>query len=1050
MARQLAPVFFLGIAYLSAQTLTTGTFLGIVTDPSGGGVPQATVRVFNEATQFHRETVTNSEGNYEFLAMPVGDYHFEFEKSGFRKLLRTGISLSAGHSLRVDGQLTLGNLSETVQVDAKVAQVDPYTANVGETVYGSQVRELLLPTRTFTTLVSLEPGISSNEVQQPTVDSGLSFSMNGSGANNWMLDGGPNQDPYGGGATTMVSLESIAEVRIERSAYSVQYGRWGGGQVNVILRSGTNTFHGTLFEFFRNDKLAARNFFSTAKPELRYNNFGGVVGGPIKHDKVFFFLSNEYRLIRSGSTQTSIVPTPAQIGGDFTGGRTIKDPLTGIPFPNQIIPASRLDPNAQVLLKNWYAPPTPGFLQGALNFSSSEASSTKYRSALGRLDYNIAPGLNFFGHYNIDATPQEIQYAGSPMPNIGLESFPAIYYTAGASLQWSIRPNVLNELTTSYYHGSMSLHTDPFGSRTRVPGFNVPRYFNDVTDVSGYIPSISMGQGYAGISIIAQNISHDAFNLGDSVSYIKGNHTIQFGGNFDRETKTQDNGGGNNNGTFTFDGSASGDALADLLLGNAYQYTEGSAHLTGTCVFKDFAFYLQDRYRVHSRLTLTYGLRWEYFQPEQDYNGTMSFFDPHKFNFGAAATVLPNGQIVPGTQNFGNGIVVVGKNAEYGYGLTNSIYKTFQPRVGFSYALTKDNQTVLRGGYGIFDGRTAIYASAARNNYPFNQGVQLYNTNFSNPAQGALRIFPTSLSNFNSPWEAPNYQRWSLGLQRQLSGFVLEADYVGSRGTHLAKTVDDNQPLPSVAAASGLTSPNAVRPYLGFTSISTYETTGQSMYHSLQVSLVRKFAGGFSYQGAYTYSKSMDDTLTPPNAYSANSLDWGLSSGDRTHVLISSYVWDLPIARKAVGWRRKLFRDWQVAGITSFQSGNPLTVTISPDRAGVGDGGQFPMLEGPVRRMETISQWFNTNVFALPALGTFGNAGRGLVRGPGINNWDMCFSKRTALRENVTLQFRGEFFNLFNHPQYSAVSTTFGSGSFGQVTSARDPRITQLGLRLEF
>ena len=655
MPRRLAFVFCLAAVSLLGQSLTTGTFLGVVSDPSGAAVPEASVRLFNERTQFHRETTTDGEGNYRLLDVPVGDYRLEFEKTGFSKVLRSGISLSAGHSLRVDCQLVLGSVADTVQVEAKVARVDTNTANVGDTVYGSQVQELLLPTRSFTTLVTLQPGVNSNETQQPGVNTGLSFQFNGGGGSNWMVDGGPNQDPYGGGAWTMVGLESIAEVRIERTAYSAEFGRNSGGQINVVTRSGSNAFHGALFEFFRNDKLDARNFFSTTKPRNRYNNFGGVVGGPIKRDKLFFFISNEYRIIRSGTTQTTIVPTPAQIAGNFAGGRTIKDPTTGQPFPNNTIPTERLDPNAQVLLKNWYELPTPGFQQGALNFSSSEPNITNYRSGLGRLDYNIARNLNFFGHYNIDATPMKQPYSGSPMPKIGLIDYPAIYYTASGSLNWTARPNLLSELMVAYYHGSMSLHTSGYGSRTRVPNFDVPRYFNTSTDVSGYIPGISLSQGYASISITGQNIAHDALNLSDSWSYIKGRHTFQFGGNYDRETKTQTYGGGNNNGTFTFDSSATGDALADLLLGKAYRYTEGSTHITGTAVFKDFSLYAQDRYRINSRLTLTYGIRFEYFQPENDYGGNMSFFDPKKFDFGKAAKVQTNGQLVPGTQNYMKG-----------------------------------------------------------------------------------------------------------------------------------------------------------------------------------------------------------------------------------------------------------------------------------------------------------------------------------------------------------------------------------------------------------
>ena len=1053
MSQRLVPAFFLTVVALSAQSFNNGTFLGTVTDPSGAGVPGASVRIARESTQFQRETTTDAEGNYALIDIPVGDYRFEFEKSGFRKLARAGISLSAGQSLRVTAELVLGSVSEMVEVEAKLSQVDTNTANVGSTVSGSQVQELALATRSFSTLVMLQPGVNSNESQQPTSGNTLSFSVNGgwSHQNNWLLNGGRNADTYNGNNQTMVNLDAIAEVRIERAAYSAEFGRNAGGQINVITKSGTNAVHGSAFEFFRNDKLDARNFFATAQPKHRYNNYGFTVGGPIKRDKLFVFLSNEYRPVRRATTQTTIVPTSEQIAGDFTGGRTIRDPNTSQPFPNSRIPASRLDPNAQLLLKNWYVLPTPGFRQGALNYTSSLPGITSFRSGLGRLDYNISPTLTFAGNYNLDSVRTTSPYGSSSIPNVTGSNGTKIFYVANGSLNWTIRPDLLNEFTTAYYHGSLSSSTDPRASRSRVPNFNVPRYFSTVTDASGLIPSISMSQSYASLAVNTQNISHYSYEVIERLSYIKGSHTIQFGGSLDRETKTQNNNNPNNSGTFSFDGSSTGDALADLVLGRAYQYAEASTHITGTCVFTNFGFYVQDRFRVRPRLTLTYGIRWEYFQPEQDYKGTMSFFDPKRFDFSKAAIVQANGQIVKGTENFMNGIVTVGKDAQYGYALTNSVRDTFAPRVGFSYALTRDNLTVVRGGYGMFHDRWPIYASQARRNYPFNEGVSIFNTSFSNPAEGQLRLFPLSLSNFGSPWEIPYMQKWSLDVQRQLpADLLLSVGYVGTRNTHLILTRDINQPLPSAAAASGQVSPNSLRPYPGLAAVSTYETTASSHYHGLQVSLVKRFSGGLSIQSAYTFSKTIWNNVTPMSSYASSRLERAMADFDRTHVLVSSYVWELPLARKSQGWQRKLFQGWQVSGISSFQSGNPLTIGISGDRAGVGSGGQRPNLTGSVQRLRTMSKWFSTDVFAQPALGTFGNAGRSLVRGPGINNWDVTFSKKTAVTERVSLQFRAEFFNLFNHTQWTGVGTAVGSGTFGQVTSTRDPRITQLGLRLLF
>lgn len=1046
---------------LSAQSINTGTFLGSVHDQTGAAVPDATVRATSETTGFTRETRSGAEGNYQLLQIPVGVYKIEFEKTGFQTTVHSGVAISAGQSLRVDGGLKIGSISETVRVDETVAQVDTASASVNATIYGSQVQELALNTRSFTQLITLQPGVASNQAQQPGFGSNTSvpFSFNGGqqSSNNWLLDGGRNVDTYNGNNLTMVNLDAIAEVHIERNAYSAEFGRNSGAQVNVITRSGTNSYHGTVFEFFRNDHLDARNFFAAAKPKNRYNNFGWTFGGPIKRDKLFFFLSNEYRrIIQTTGTRTAIVPSDAQMTGDFAGGRLIKDPLTGNPFADNRIPATRLDANALALLKTYYARPTPGFRQGALNFTSSAPDGTRYRSTLGRLDYNIKPNLTWFGRYNIDSTRLDSPFglfASNPMPDVAASQQAHIMYTANTSLNWTIRPTLLNQITGAWYHGSMAISTEPAASRLRSPDFRVPRYFDTVTDSAGFIPSISMAQGYASIAINwPQNISHYTFEVMDNVSWIRGKHVVKFGGTISHDSKRQNSSAINNNGTFSFNASATNDALADLLTGSAYSYTETSDHRSGAAVFTDVGLYIQDQYRMSSRLTLTAGVRWEFFQPEHGNDGLVSYFDPGRFDNSHAAKVLPNGEVVLGTENFGNGIVVAGsKDNPYGYATTNSKYDAVAPRVGFSYVLTGDNRTVLRGGYGMFYDRWSQFISSTRNNYPFNRSISIYNTSFSNPSGGTRRIFPSTIVTMTSPWDVPYLQKWSLDVQRQFrEDLVVMVGYVGSKGNHLIRTRDWNQPVPSTQIATGAVSANALRPFPGFAGITAYNTTANSTYHSLQSSVVRRFSRGFSVQGSYTWSKSIDDAVSPYDIYSSYRTIRGLSNFDRRHMLIASYIWELPFARNLRGWQRKALHGWQISGITNFQTGNPFSIGISPDRAGTGGGGQRADIVSPVTVSKQKLAWFSTGSFALPALGAFGNSGRNIITGPGINNWDLSFSKRTDLRENIALQFRAEFFNLFNHTQWSGVGSTLAAGTFGQVTSARDPRITQFGLRLLF
>jgi outer membrane receptor protein involved in Fe transport len=693
-------VFILLGGSLNAQNFNNGTFLGTVVDPSGAAVPDVAVRVIRENPPLKREALTNGVGNYQVAQVPPGAYRLEFEKTGFQKVTRDAVALSAAQSARIDAQLVVGSVTETIKVETRAAQVDTSTANVGSTIFGSQVQELALNTRSFSQLMTLQPGVSSLQAQQPGFGSntGVPFSFNGgnTSSNNWTLDGGRNIDTFNGNNLSMVNLDAIAEVRIERNAYSAEYGRNGGGQVNVVTRSGSNDFHGTLFEFFRNDKLDARNFFVRTRPKNRYNNFGGTVGGPIRRNKLFFFLSNEYRRIfQNTGARTSIVPTDQQLAGDFTGVRVINDPATRAAFPGNRIPASRLDSNALALIRTYYL--RPNFQQGALNFTSAEPDGTKYRSGLGRLDWNAKDNFTLFARYNIDSTRLLSPYglfASNPMHGVADSEQSHIIRVMNLSANHVVSPNAVNQITSAFFHTSLAISTGPNAARSREQNFRVPRIFSTPVAAAGLIPSISMAQGYAGIEIRwPQNISGYTWELIDNFSWTRGRHTLELGGAIDKENKSQNQSVPNNNGTFTFNGGATSDALADLLIGNAFQYTENSNHVFGVSRWTNLSGYVQDQFRASSRLTLNAGLRYEFYEPEKDSDGNFSFFIPGRFDPSKAPTILPaNGQIVTGTQNFDNGVVVAGTaSAPFGKAMTNTVYNTFAPRGGFSYALTGDN-----------------------------------------------------------------------------------------------------------------------------------------------------------------------------------------------------------------------------------------------------------------------------------------------------------------------------------------------------------------------
>jgi outer membrane receptor protein involved in Fe transport len=1054
-------ICLLATATAFSQTANNGMILGSVTDTTGAVIPDVTVTLSNELSGGQRSVVTDQQGVYHLLAIPAGTYDIKFEKPGFNIFESQHISLSAGDSLQLNAALAVSSLQQTVSVQGGVLnRVDTTSANLQNTISSVQLSNTPLSTRSWTQMMGLEPGVSSNEPQEPGFGSNtaVSYSFSGSqqSSNNYLVDGGRDLDPYNGNNVGMISMDAIAEMSIVRNDYTTVYGRDAGGIVNIITKSGTNKVHGSLFEYFRNDVLNARNYFASFRPATRYNDFGATLGGPLKRDKLFLFGSYEGRRIeQSTSTRTALVPTSAQIAGNFSGLPPITNPLTGLPFPNNQIPANLIDHNAQLLFQNYYAAPTPGFQQGALNFTASNPDGTIFNEELGRLDYAISPHLTLAGHYVYDGTTLDSPFGlftTNTMPVTTATVEKENIYSANGTLTWTPSSSFLNVFTEAFFRNSAAIANTTLASRFRVPGFSVQRIFSTVTDSSTFIPSITMAGGYAGIQILwPQNIHSSSNELRDDANWIRGHHIIKFGGEMDKENKTQTNSNANNNGTFSFTGGVTGNAVADMLLGDAQEYTESSAHIGDPLDWTDWSLYVQDQFAVTPRLTIDPGLRWEYFPPEHDPTGHLSYFNPALFNFATAATVSSNGRIVPGTQNFGNGVVVAGPGNPYGNSLTNKTRDTFEPRIGFAYALTKDSLTDVRGGYGFFYDRWSQVASTARSNYPFDQSVSVFNTDFTNPAEGTTAIFPIAMTNYASPWKIPTTQKWSLDVQRQLPAQVLlDVGYAGSHGTHLLYAKNINQISPTLSVAQGTVSANSLVPFRGLGTINTYETGGNTTYNGLQVSIVRQLTSGLSFQVAYTYSKTMDDAVTPMNALAPQMNEWALSTYDRKHVLVFNYVYSLPFFKNGPVWQRLALAGWQVSGITSFESGNPITVGISTDQAGIGTTTQRPNEIGKPQRLGRHQEFFNTAAFSLPAKGTFGDAGRSVVRGPGILDFDVSAGKTWDLPERAKLEFVAQSFNVFNHAQFNAVNSTFGASGFGQITGANDPRLIQLGLHLLF
>ena len=1080
-----AAILFMVLAFLpsaKAQVRSTGVVLGTVTDQSGAAVPGANVSLRNVETGTALATETLTTGDYQFPVVPSGQYQLTVTKQGFKSFLQSQFSVGAVENVRINAVLTLGQISEEVTVSSAPAAVDTVTASEGNTVTGTQVNELPLDTRVFTQLVLLEPGVSSALIQTPGFGSNASigFSLNGvrGDENNMSIDGVRNLDTFGGNAFVTPNLYAISEFRIENNSYSAATGRDAGAQINLISRSGSNGFHGNAFDFLRNNAMNSRNFFAPSVPENRYNDFGYDVGGPIKKDKYFFFWSQEWRrIIQTSGTYLTTVATPAQTNGVFQGialaNPTGATTPTGAPCvtvtgaagnPTSTIDPTCIDPNASLLLANYFPAPIPGYQNGPFNFVSSVPDNTHWREESIRLDGNFTNKLSANARFTQDNVTLRNPYGlftTNVLPYVGSSTQFYPMYNYSAHLTYAPKPNFTSEFGWGlYWDTDKFLQNGPLSSRSRVPGLNIPQIFP--LDELDRIPTINIGMGYAGVNEqwYFHNYS-DSMPISNDNTWIRGNHTIKFGLWFTPEGKSElaNPSNNNTNGTFNFNGQYTGNALADFVMGRAYSYTETALDPFGHYRWFNLEPYIEDQIKLRPNLTLTVGARYEYFEPEHETSNLFGSFDPSLFDPSQAPTVNSSGVITsaPGTYNALNGIIVAGKNSPWGNHLFPAHYDAIAPRIGVAWDPTSAGKMSVRAGYGVFYDRWGSYTQFGGFNPPFNSSVGIFNTFLSNPAgttSSTAPTFPSGLDAALAPWKYPQVQKWSVGIQREvMANTSVEVSYVGTKGTHLLAVDNLNQPYPNAAVAEGTLSADAVRPYMGWGSISGWNTGFNSSYNALQVSAIRHLQHGLAFQVAYTYSKTLTDASGAwgaPQDSRDNRADKGLASYDIPHILVFNYTWELPFFHHQHGAGKAILDGWQVAGITTFQKGFPNTVTLPTDNEGIGGGLERANLIGNPSGAKTLTNWFNTGAFAVPTVATFGNAPNNDVRGPGENNWDFGIYKQFPIKESLKLRFRAQFFNFFNHPSFNGIDAGYGSLAFGDVTSALAPRATQLSLEVAF
>jgi outer membrane receptor protein involved in Fe transport len=1061
--------------FAAAQVISS-SIVGDVQDSSNAAVPGATVIVTNVGTGASRATVTDDLGAYVFAQLPPGDYSLAATRPGFKRYEVSNINLPVNQTVRVDVRFVVGDVTEQVQVTAQAVQLESETSSLGQVIAQTNIVELPLNGRNFMQLANISAGVvpayntrsSTITNQSGRSDMAVHISGGRGDTNSYLIDGVETRSSWFNSPSVLMSVDAIQEFKIDRNLFSAEYGQ-GSGIVSLVSKSGSNAFHGSAYEFLRNDRLDAANFFDnyfgTRKAPFRQNQFGATAGGAAVKNRLFFFGSWESLRSRRSNTLTARVPTPAQLGGDLTGltsskrdpatgGVAILDPQTGQPFPGNRIPASRISSVTRNFIQ--YTPQPNADVAGR-NYVVTRSTNRDDDQFGGRIDYQMSASDSLFGRYtDYDSNlfrPGIGPLSGNVFPYSGRNVVVQHTHIFG--------PRVLNIFKFGYNRANVfnSWENTPTSIANEI-GIEI----DQVPEEYG-LPAVGLSGGWyvGGGTGINQGGIDNLFQFSNTLSWIRGGHTWKFGADI-RYVRFDERLGLNNNGSFTFDDRYTGNPVSDFVLGHPAAMTAQIGLGVGRWRSQSWNFFVADDWKVSSRLTLNLGLRYEYDTPFAERDGREGYFDTslQKFVVGIRPEDSPIKRDIPGIEfmpDLRPGVWFPDRN-------------NFAPRIGIAYRLT--DRTALRAGYGLFYGKTQGNELQFKINAPplvFSTSLTgavgtpnlSWDTDaFPDPASPDFPVGTLSPFSVDPRDRTPYLQQWNFSLNQSItSNLLLEVAYAGSKGTKLTERVNINQArLPE----TGNVTPIAVRRrFPGFGDILSANWQENSNYNALQTRLERRFSGDVSFLVGYTWSKAIDTASRGSggswhqNAYRLRD-DRGSSDFDVRHRLTASGIWQLPFGRgkrflsSAGGFANALIGGWSTNFIASFMSGNFFSVTVAGDRANVGG---FPFqranrtCDGNLPRSErTIDRYFDTSCFQPTALGTFGNSGRNIVEIPGLNNWDVSFLKDTRLTEQVTLQFRAEFFNFFNHAQFNAPDLNINSAFVGQIRSARDARISQLALKL--
>lgn len=1090
---------------------------GTVTDPSGAVIAGAAVTVTQQGTAAKRSASTNAAGAFNIPSLPPATYSVTVEAPGFKKYAQD-ITLLADQIGSLHIELQLGQTTETVSVEAQSAAVNTVSPVLSQVIERARVVDLPLNGRNAADLTLLAPGTvpaNGHGVQQGTtkqVPGAESIAVNGARPDqiSYNLDGGTNEDLMSNTNNAFPFPDALQEFSVQTNSFDTQYGTNAGGVVNVVTKSGTNHWHGDAFEFVRNREFNARNYFAAAADPLKRNQFGGTLGGPIQKDKTFVFFGYQATRIRTANNAANtILPTAANMRGDFSNylsadpavnpkGKPIQilDPTTGNPFPGDVgLPVS---PVSAAMAK--YLPISQAAANGRITYGFPNPQNLN--EYIGRVDRVVRGQDKLYARFYLDRYEATPPYDGKSLLTVGTGStVQSQNWTLGYT--WVATPHFVNNAVATVERNASD----------RGQGGNVPQ-FNDFGSNVYQLPAAQggiRGFGIQGGYFGAGNFTDGAFirNTGeirDQATWSHGTHTISFGGNFERDQSNIRN-TDLVDGSWTFADNLSNLALANFVMGHLNSFSQTSGNYSDSRE-NVIGLYVEDRWKIIPRLTVTTGLRWEPQNLMKEIYGRTEQFRPDAYAAGVRSSIIPTappGLFFVGDAYNGIGFPDTGETGD----LNN-----FAPRAGVAFDPTGKGKTVIRAGGGIFYSTRlpGLFLNDASIIQPFSLRADLVEPNtpnnlipFANPVQSipsfaagfpqrfTLSTVPKNVV-FTPPvtvfglepgrkWVTPTTYDWNLTIEQQIRrDMTVNVSYVGLRGVHLREDVDLNPRAAGVGT-------EASRPYKSFSDIYENQNNGMSDYNALQIGVQKRPGAGLgvlhniTLLANYTFSKAMDIALAnaggitdvgsskgsgmPFGNPNQGHFETGPSDFDRTHRFVASYVWDLPRLAGAPVLVRSVAGGWQWTGIFTKQSGDAMTIMAGTDRSLTNLGGDRANFIGPATQYggvapeatrrgcgnSTCVPWLNTTLFALPAIGTFGNVGKGAFRGPGQTYMDMGLIKNFYPKkgnEDLRMQLRGEFFNVFNHAAFNDPNLAANSGNFGGIYSAGDPRIIQLAVKVFF